>query len=349
MMLLSVLLVSCQSVEITEIEKLPLPKTYIAPFINEPIQIDGAHETAWQRAPWSEAFIDIEGHKKPRFNTQVKMLWDNESLYLLAKLEEPHIWGNLKQRDTVIFYNNDFEVFIDPDGDTHDYMELEINALNTAWDLFLNKPYLNKNRVDNQWDIEGMQSAVAYQGTLNDPTDIDQGWQLEIALPWESLVRGNPGNTVPKNQFWRINFSRVNWDFSVTNGAYARKKDASGKFMPEYNWVWSPQGVINMHLPEFWGFVYFSDSASKQTYNPPGDTALILWMYTQFREAAARERKQLPMSKIPRATFYGKPLTFEKKVDNDTLYWTTINPHNQRTYQIRYDGKLRVKKEINRN
>ena len=67
MMLLSVLLVSCQSVEITEIEKLPLPKTYIAPFINEPIQIDGAHETAWQRAPWSEAFIDIEGHKKTAF------------------------------------------------------------------------------------------------------------------------------------------------------------------------------------------------------------------------------------------------------------------------------------------
>ena len=117
-------------------------------------------------------------------------MWNQEFLYILAKIEEPHVWGNLKQRDTVIFYNNDFEVFIDPDGDTHQYMELEINALNTAWDLFLERPYRNKVKVDNAWNIEGLQSAVSYQGTLNDPSDTDLGWTLEIALPWKALERG---------------------------------------------------------------------------------------------------------------------------------------------------------------
>lgn len=38
-----------------------------------------------------------------------------------------------------VFNDNDFEVFIDPDGSTHYYKEFEINALNTTWDLELNK------------------------------------------------------------------------------------------------------------------------------------------------------------------------------------------------------------------
>lgn len=64
------------------------------------------------------------------------MLWDETYFYIYAEMEEPHVWGTLKERDTVIFYNNDFEVFIDATGDTHNYYELEVNALNTAWDLF---------------------------------------------------------------------------------------------------------------------------------------------------------------------------------------------------------------------
>lgn len=342
--LIFLFLFSCHPKNVTTLENHFLPKTYVAYHIDEPIQIDGEQESIWHQAPWSETFIDIEGVKKPHYETQVKMLWDQNALYILAKLKEPHLWATLKQRDTVIFYNNDFEVFIDPDGDTHNYMELELNAFNTVWDLFLNKPYLNKNKVDNQWNIKGLQSAVSYQGTLNDPSDIDQSWQLEMALPWKDLMRGNDGDTIPENQYWRINFSRVNWEFDLKNNRYYRKKDSTGAFLPEYNWVWSPQGVINMHLPEYWGFVYFSDTPSKQRFEPPQDTALILWMYAQFREAATREKEQLPEIKMPQAKFFGETIQIEKIIENDTLYWTTFNPHNQSTYQIRYDGKLRVKK-----
>ena len=27
----------------------------------------------------------------------------------------------------------------------------------------------------------------------------------------------------------------------------------------EYNWVWAPTGVINIHLPEYWGYVQLSN------------------------------------------------------------------------------------------
>ena len=65
------------------------------------------------------------------------MVWDDKYLYFAAEIEEPHVWGTLTQHDSVIFRDNDFEVFIDPNGDTHEYYEFEMNALNTGWDLFL--------------------------------------------------------------------------------------------------------------------------------------------------------------------------------------------------------------------
>ncbi|MEM9723789.1 MAG: carbohydrate-binding family 9-like protein, partial [Bacteroidota bacterium] len=195
---------------------------------------------------------------------------DTTLLYFFAELEEPHVWASLKQRDTIIFHNNDFEVFIDPDGDTHNYFELEVNAFNTVWDLFLTRPYRNGTNVLDAWDIPGLQTAVDIQGTLNDPRDRDSGWSVEIAIPWEVLLEGNASKRIPVNQYWRINFSRVNWDFDLVAGKYIRKKDALGKYLPEYNWVWSPQWTINMHKPEYWGYVFFSP-------NPPGmDTTFTI-------------------------------------------------------------------------
>ncbi|MDX1365345.1 MAG: carbohydrate-binding family 9-like protein, partial [Arenibacter latericius] len=109
-----------------------VPRSYIAHKTNEPIVIDGKmDENAWKLAPWSEDYIDIEGEVTPIYRTRMKMLWDNDYLYVLAEMEEPHVWATLKQRDTVIFYNNDFEIFIDAEGDTHNYYEFEMNAHNT--------------------------------------------------------------------------------------------------------------------------------------------------------------------------------------------------------------------------
>ena len=77
----------------------------------------------------------------PRFGTRVKMLWDDENLYIGAQLYGDEIWGNVTGRDEVIFQDNDFEIFIDPDSDTQQYYEFEMNVLNTVWDLFLPAAY----------------------------------------------------------------------------------------------------------------------------------------------------------------------------------------------------------------
>ncbi|WP_111308424.1 carbohydrate-binding family 9-like protein [Confluentibacter sediminis] len=268
-----------------------IPKQYIAYKTAKNIVIDGDESDAsWDKAQWSDAFIDIEGVNKPKYNTKVKILWDDTYFYILAKLEEPHVWATLKQRDTIIFYNNDFEVFIDPDGDTFNYYELEINALNTAWDLFINKPYREEgNVVLNDWTLTGLKSAVKVNGTINNPNDIDKGWVLEMAIPWAAYKTSYFHDNVPRDRFWRVDFSRVNWQHTITDGRYARKKDANGKFLPEYNWVWSPMGVINMHEPEKWGYVYFSSKevGAKDSFDIPQDDKVKWELYSLYRRQKA--------------------------------------------------------------
>jgi hypothetical protein len=240
------------------------PRVYVCPRTTEALAIDGRlDETAWQGAPETTAFGDIRGPQAgtPRLETHARLLWDDRCLYVGAVLAEPQLWATYTQRDTVIYHENDFEVFLDPDGDCHDYAELEINALNTVWDLLLVKPYRDGGPALDGWDIKGLRTAVHLDGTLNDPRDTDRGWSVEIAIPWRALKECAGGRACPPaaNDAWRVNFSRVQWPLRVENGAYVKVTGDDGKPLQEDNWVWSPQGLIAMHYPEYWGFVVFSD------------------------------------------------------------------------------------------
>lgn len=239
------------------------PQHYICYRTNQPLAIDGRlDEPEWQQAPWTAKFVDIEGDLKPKpyLDTRAKMLWDSTYFYVATELTEPDVWATLTQRDAVIYHDNDFEVFIDPDMDTHEYYELELNALNTIWDLLLVKPYRDDGTAVNAWDIQGLKSAVVVHGTLNHPGDVDSGWTVELAFPWAVLKECAHRATPPQDgDQWKINFSRVEWRTEVEDGKYAKVLDpVTRKSLPEHNWVWSPQGLIAMHYPEMWGVVQFS-------------------------------------------------------------------------------------------
>ncbi len=245
------------------------PQSYICLRSSNPIAVDGdISNEEWANAEWTNYFVDIEGSLKPlpRFKTRAKMLWDDNYLYIAAELEEPHLSANLKERDAVVFYDNDFEVFLNPDGTTHHYFELEMNAFNTVWDLFLIKPYRDAQKVAlDGFDYKKLRSAVKLNGTINNPKDLDKGWSVEIAIPFESLKQFAPGNQSPKdNEVWRLNFSRVEWRYKTENGKYVKEiNPQTNKPYPEDNWVWSPQGLIAMHYPEMWGYLIFSDKTVK--------------------------------------------------------------------------------------
>ncbi len=237
------------------------PKNYTAHFTSTSPIIDGnLQDKAWQQATWSEDFQDIEGDKKPlpALQTRMKMLWNDTCLFIAAELLEPHVWATLRQHDEIVFHDNDFEIFIDPDNNTHQYYEIEVNAFNTIFDLFMSKPYRNLTGALINWDVAGLRSGVHIKGTLNESTDKDSSWTVEMAIPFRSLQIGNAGMPPGEGEIWRINFSRVEWDTEIQDGKYLKSKDSSGRNKPEHNWVWSPQGVINMHYPERWGYLQFT-------------------------------------------------------------------------------------------
>jgi Carbohydrate family 9 binding domain-like len=286
------------------------PHTYVCRHATEPIKIDGLlDDPAWAAAPWTSDFVDIQGDAKPkpRFRTRVKMLWDKNYLYIAAELEEPNVWATLTQHDSVIFHDPDFEVFMDPKGETQPYYEFEMNALNTTWDLRLNKPYIDQGKPDNAWE-SGAKTAVHVYGTLNHPGDTDKGWTVEIAFPWKVLSKDARHSGPPtEGEQWRINFSRVEWQITTNGGVYRKVPG-----VPEDNWVWSPQGVVDMHRPEMWGLVQFTDRPANQAISvapipgkPARDLALEVY-YAQKDFWNAHDRwatnlteLHLPPAKLP--------------------------------------------------
>ncbi|MBW6513541.1 MAG: carbohydrate-binding family 9-like protein [Candidatus Syntrophosphaera sp.] len=274
-----ILLCGILAAETFPVPALPFaPRSYTCFHTFREIRVDGSlDEPDWMEAPWTELFTDIEGEIQPapHLDTRVKMLWDSQGLYIAARLYDPHIWAKLTQHDSVIFQDNDFEVFIDPDGDTHHYAEIEVNALGTVWDLFLIKPYRDEHSALNGWECPGLEVAIGIEGTLNDPSDTDLEWTVEMLIPWEAMAEfANKPVPPEEGDFWRINFSRVQWQTQILDGQYEK---VPGK--PEYNWVWSPQGLINMHYPERWGYVFFTRARSGEA-----DPGFIIPQEEQARE-----------------------------------------------------------------
>jgi hypothetical protein len=269
----------------------PAPKGYLCYRATGPIQVDGRlDEPAWQSAPWTDHFVDIEGDvkPKPRFTTRAKMLWDDQYFYVGAMLDEPHVWGTLTKHDSVIFQDNDFEIFIDPDGDNHEYYEIEINALNTEWDLFLKKPYRDGGPAINEWEIPGLKTAVHVAGTINNAGDYDTGWSVEFAIPWKVLAEFAHRPAPPREgDQWRVNFSRVEWRHQIVDGQYRKVPNTR-----EDNWVWSPQGVIDMHRPGRWGYIQFTTAAPGEAKYRPDPAGPIRDRLMQIYQAQRSFREK---------------------------------------------------------
>lgn len=218
-------------------------ETVVAPRASSPLTIDArADEPAWTEAEWASEFVDITGDPdlKPTLKTRVKLLWDDDYLYLYAELEETNVVAHLTERDAIIWKENDFEVFIDPDGDGENYFEFEWNAANTLFDLFLTRPYSDPRGtfVLHDWNCAGVRSATRIEGTLNDSSDVDRLWALEAAIPAKALANGF---TMPfaANRRLKIGFSRVEW------------------LNPEKecNWTLGATGKVDMHIPSRWATV----------------------------------------------------------------------------------------------
>jgi hypothetical protein len=249
------------------------------------ITIDGRlDEPSWQAAPWSTPFVDIVSGEPAFFDSRVKLLWDERCLYLGYRAEETHIRGTLTGRDSRIWEDNDVELFI---AGKDAYYELEINALNTIyevfwiWDDILGQPGTaysladwpqEKRRTDKlsnyvphlhprgertgyfDFDLPGLRHAVHVDGVLNDDSVTDNAWSVELAIPWAALSPLADGRALPPQHgdIWRIDCSR----FQHRGRDGALLKECAG-------WTWNRHGYMNSHIPETFTRVKFSTDQSR--------------------------------------------------------------------------------------
>ena len=259
-------------------------KRYTAYRTVDPIVIDGKlDEKTWQQAPRSPRFVDlVRGHETVH-ETRAAVTWDDENLFVAYWVEDPLLSAHITKRDDKVYTDNDVEFFLALD---HAYYEFEINPLGTIYEgLFVwqnayekfgfsKVPELDRSRpeVKSQgfngvgykshprgpryaflkWDFPAARSAVAVAGTLNNNSDRDRGWTVELALPWAGMKVLALGDTrvIPPHDgdVWRMDFSRFN---RFAEAAPAR--DSQG-------WAWSFHGCWDSHIPEVFPFVTFSTS-----------------------------------------------------------------------------------------
>jgi hypothetical protein len=204
-------------------------------------------DAAWSAAAWTSDFVDIAGNDRPPLpvRTRAKLLWDEHHLYVAAELEEDDVRATLRDRDRALHREGAIELFLDPDDDGRDYLELQVNALGTVCDLLLDKPYRAGGHADEAFTLEGMRVAVHVDGTINDPSDRDRRWTVEVAIPFESLRKLAPTLPPRPGTRWRMNLAR-------SPGRRDRRFA-----------TWSPQGEVNMHLPERWGWLVFTAPSTR--------------------------------------------------------------------------------------
>ena len=260
---------------------------YTARRATGPITVDGVlDEPDWQKAEKSPRFVDMATGEPAIFGTRAAAVWDDQNLYIAFWVEEPFVEAKLTEKNSLIFNENDAEVFIDG-GDS--YYEFETNARGTTYQMFYiwRDAYRKGGKFDVAefdpvqtnalvfggdydrqaptfwkgtnprglrwayfgWQFPGIKSATHVDGTLNDNSDVDKGWTVELAFPWQGARWLAGGRSLPPKQgeVWKIFLGR----FELLHVA--------GKEVePHPGWAVNKHGVYDTHLPECWTAVEFS-------------------------------------------------------------------------------------------
>jgi hypothetical protein len=263
-----------------------VPNSYVARRASAALKPDGrALSPDWQAATRTPRFVDMLTGEPGPLNTTSAVLWDDEALYIAFWADEPHLVATMTERDQLLFFENDLEVFIDG-GDA--YYELELNALGTIYEVFFvwrdaytKGSHWDQPRFDvhnpaahsfggdyargpgNFWvgnhprgerwafrnyDLPGVKVLTHYEGTLNDPSDTDRGWTAEIVIPWSGLGDLANGRSLPPKPGDR---------WGIFMGRFQQMRMRGPVETVTAGWSSSHFGVADTHIPECFTQVIF--------------------------------------------------------------------------------------------
>jgi hypothetical protein len=263
-----------------------VPGSYVAQRASGAIAADGtASSPGWQDAPRTARFVDLVTGAPAALDTTASVLWDDDNLYIAFWAAEPAVSATMTNRDELLFFENDLEVFIDG-GDS--YYELEFNALGVVYEAFyiwrdsfsrgskwdtpkfdVHSPLVHSFGGDYEpsrdsfwtgnhprgtrwaylnYDLPGVSVAVSVTGAINDPSVIDEGWTAEITIPWASLGDLANGRSLPPKD---------GDEWGIFLGRFEQLATRSPETTATAGWGASPIGVADTHVPESFTRVRF--------------------------------------------------------------------------------------------
>ncbi|MDA6071754.1 carbohydrate-binding family 9-like protein [Flavobacterium sp. AC] len=171
----------------------------------EKITIDG--DLSDWKTPFLGPFVIHDSGKKGTQNTFVSLSWNDENLYIAYHSTDSKIIGSAQKKDSQIFSTDDLvEIFIDPDGDGQNYIEIGVNAFSSNYDLLLKciSPDCGGWNTSMAFDIAGLEAKSKIT---------PEGFDTEIKIPFSSLETIKNGNfNKPKAGIkWRGNTFRIDY------------------------------------------------------------------------------------------------------------------------------------------
>ena len=249
LILFTVLLTGCVTLSTQRVGKKGITKVFIAKRIEEPIHIDGVlNEKVWKKAQIITPFWKGWENRPAEIQSKGKILWDREYLYIGIEMEDRDIYG-LKEGDDVQTTNDDvIEVFIKPKEDVPHYYEFHVTPKNATRDLMYAKRGAGPPE---RWISfnSGMKSAVRIRGTLNNWKDKDEGWSVEIAIPFSCFK--DTCSPPQAGEEWRFALCRYNYSVYLDvfhKGCSVGMEYSSSAYLPQ----------LNFHLYENYNILRFS-------------------------------------------------------------------------------------------
>ncbi|MBT5873526.1 MAG: carbohydrate-binding family 9-like protein [Candidatus Latescibacteria bacterium] len=258
-------------------DHLPPVVRYTCRRVTDAMKIDGGlTEKAWENAEWSSPFVEISDGGVASVATRLALLWDADFLYAGYRVEDHDIRGSMGAfHDHVYMEDDDVELFVEGDGY---YYEIGINPLNNVYELRWTwlEPLVREQRYeelevllrredylyyvardgdklgrigDLNYRLPGLQTAVHLDGVLNQPEINDRGWTVEFALPWDGLRSVSGGAPMPPRAGDTLRMMGYRMH-------HFRADEKSGQHEAS---TWNVVGGGNIHNPDRWSTVVFSD------------------------------------------------------------------------------------------
>jgi hypothetical protein len=186
-------------------------KEFVCRRTTEKIIIDGIlDEEAWKDSNIIDTFYTPKENLPPQSPTKVYMLYDDNYLYIAAKLKDKDIYAFKTEHNSRTWEDDVFEIFIKPSEEKYQYYEFHVTPRNINLELMI--PRRGSGSMERFFFESGMKSAVQIKGTLNNWRDVDDYWTVEVKIPFSAFKDTVP---IPPKAGDRWTFAICRYDYSV--------------------------------------------------------------------------------------------------------------------------------------